>query len=100
MAKRAANRKRRTSAAQPCPIIGDANLRADWDARTDAVRDQFPRGVARPALRALLSAGITRLEQLKKWREADLAALHGMGPKAITTLREALRAKSLDFRKS
>jgi hypothetical protein len=99
MAKRAAKRKPRTASAKPCPITGDASLRADWDARTDAIRARFPRGVARPALRALLTAGITRLEQLKTWREADLAALHGMGPKAMGALREALQAKSLDFKR-
>ena len=43
----------------------------------------WPNGVAKPAQRALASAGYTRLDQLVNAREADLAALHGMGQKAI-----------------
>lgn len=56
-----------------------------------------PEGLARPAQRALAAAGYTRLEQLTKVTEADLAALHGMGPKAIGQLREALAARGLTF---
>ncbi len=58
----------------------------------------WPRGVAAPAQRALAGAGITQLEQLAKWTESDLLALHGMGPKAIGLLRDALRAKGLAFK--
>jgi hypothetical protein len=54
--------------------------------------------IAAPATRAIASIGVTRLEQLPEHREPDLRALHGMGPKAIRILREALAAKGLDFR--
>jgi hypothetical protein len=57
----------------------------------------LPEGLARPAQRALAAAGYNRLEQLTKVTEADLAALHGMGPKAIGQLREALAARGLTF---
>ncbi len=50
-----------------------------------------------PAHRALAGAGITRLDQLTTMREADIAQLHGMGPKALRELREALAAKGLKF---
>ena len=53
----------------------------------------LPPGLAKPALRALEAAGITKLEQLTQVTEADLQAMHGMGPKGIRTLRDALRAQ-------
>lgn len=65
---------------------------------TFALRRDFPPGVAEPALRALAAAGYTRLEQLTAVTEAELAKLHGVGPKAIRLLREALTAKGLTFR--
>jgi hypothetical protein len=38
------------------------------------------------------------MEDLARWTEADLAALHGMGPKGIRTLRDALTASGRHFR--
>ena len=60
----------------------------------------FPRGVSGPALRALASAGVRSVQELSQWREADLVALHGMGPKALTVLTEALKASGGRFRGS
>jgi DNA-directed RNA polymerase alpha subunit len=57
----------------------------------------FPRGLSQPALRALASAGITRLEQVTRRTEAELLALHGMGPKGIRVLKEALAARGETF---
>ena len=54
-------------------------------------------GLSQPAQRALKGAGYTRLEQLTGVTEADLLKLHGVGPKAIETLRQALEAKGLAF---
>ena len=54
---------------------------------------EFPKGVAKPAQRALASAGVTRLGQLTRFTEAELLALHGMGPKAVRLVKEALRAQ-------
>ena len=51
----------------------------------------FPR-IGGPALRALANAGVRSLEELTTWREEDLLKLHGMGPKGIRILREALAA--------
>jgi hypothetical protein len=62
--------------------------------------DGFPPKLAKPAQRALAQAGYTRLEQLSKVTEAELAKLHGMGPKAIGQLREALTAVGKSFAKS
>ena len=57
----------------------------------------WPKGVAKPARRALASAGIENLAQLTEISETDLLKLHGMGPKAIRHLREALAEQGLAF---
>jgi hypothetical protein len=54
--------------------------------------------MSRPALRALYAAGFSELRQLAKVREADIAALHGMGPKAMGLLRAGLQARRLRFK--
>lgn len=53
--------------------------------------------IGAPATRALAEAGYTRLEQLAGVSEAELMKLHGMGPKAIRILREALHNRGLSF---
>ncbi|MFF5792631.1 DNA-binding protein [Paeniglutamicibacter sp. NPDC012692] len=46
--------------------------------------------IGAPATRALNAHGITTLEQAAALGEKALQALHGVGPKAIRILREAL----------
>lgn len=58
---------------------------------------ELPKGIGKPATRALAAAGYTRLDQLAAASEAELLALHGVGPKAIRVLRPALAAKGLAF---
>ncbi|GAB3647108.1 helix-hairpin-helix domain-containing protein [Glycomyces tarimensis] len=53
----------------------------------------LPKGIGRPATRALANAGITTLDQVARLSDADLKALHGVGPKAVRMLREALDAR-------
>jgi hypothetical protein len=60
--------------------------------------DAFPAGVSGPALRALAHAGIRTMAQLAQRTEADVAALHGVGPKALRTLRIALTREKRHFR--
>jgi len=59
----------------------------------------FPPGVGGPALRALSSAGVRSMADLARWTEGDLARLHGMGPKALGVLRDALEASGRSFRR-
>ena len=59
--------------------------------------EAFPSGVGGPVLRALASAGIRSLAGLTRWRERDFAALHGVGPKGVRILREAMAAQGLAF---
>jgi hypothetical protein len=58
----------------------------------------FPKGVSGPALRALHGAGVRSLRDLTRWSEADLAKLHGMGPKALGVLKEAMATEGLSWR--
>lgn len=53
----------------------------------------LPTGVGRPAMRALASIGVTELDQLTRFTERELKALHGMGPKALGILKAALAAR-------
>lgn len=55
----------------------------------------FPEGLAAPARRALAGAGFEQLDQLTRVSAADLLKLHGMGPKALRQLREALAERGL-----
>lgn len=57
----------------------------------------MPDGLAAPARRALAAAGITRLEQLAQRREDEVRSWHGMGPKAIDRLRQALAERGMSF---
>ncbi|GIH79609.1 hypothetical protein [Planobispora longispora] len=54
--------------------------------------------IGAPARGALEAAGYTRLEQLAGVTEAELLALHGVGPKAVRILRETLAGRGLSFR--
>lgn len=57
----------------------------------------LPVGLAQPARRALAGVGIQRLEQLADRSEAEIKKLHGIGPNALTQLREALTERGLSF---
>ncbi|WP_114379644.1 DNA-binding protein [Paenibacillus prosopidis] len=63
----------------------------------DEPESDLPAGLSKPALRALAGAGYMRLEQFTKISEAEVKKLHGMGPKALELIRQALAAKSLSF---
>jgi hypothetical protein len=65
--------------------------------RPDPQENDFPDRLAAPALRALAGAGISRLDQLTAVSEEAIKKLHGMGPKAIEQLRQALEARGLSF---
>ncbi len=64
---------------------------------TKKQESDFP-NIGSPATRALEIEGYTQLKQLTKVSEAELAQLHGVGPKAIQILRETLKAKGWSFK--
>ena len=69
----------------------------DADA-THPNRAAFPAGMSGPSLRALAGAGVRSMDDVAGRTEAELTALHGMGPKGIRLLREALAASGRTLR--
>lgn len=65
---------------------------------TDKRGNDLPK-LAAPAQRALAGAKLGSLAQLSRKTEAEVAALHGMGPNALATLKAAMKAKGLGFQK-
>lgn len=63
----------------------------------DAKAGDLPTGLGAPAQRALAGAGIQHLDQLARISEAELKKLHGVGPKALDQLRQALAGQGLSF---
>jgi hypothetical protein len=57
----------------------------------------LPSELSRPARRALVGAGYTRLELLTGVTEAQVLRLHGMGSKGLDQLRSALAARGQSF---
>lgn len=53
----------------------------------------LPPSIGAPATRALTAAGYSELSQLVGVPAAELAKLHGVGPKALRLLQEALQAQ-------
>lgn len=74
-------------------------LSAELDRAEDpgSAEGDLPRSIGRPALRALRGAGISTLEEVAARSEKELLALHGVGPKAIRILDEALRERDLSL---
>ncbi|MEU6643137.1 hypothetical protein ABZ863_11355 [Saccharomonospora sp. NPDC046836] len=74
-----------------------AQLAAADSAAAGDVGD-LPRAIGRPATQALTSAGITTLDQVTELTDAELLAMHGVGPKAVRVLRGAapVSAKSVE----
>lgn len=57
----------------------------------------LPRSIGRPATSALHRAGIATLAELSTWTPTEIAALHGVGPRAARLLDEALEAAGLTW---
>lgn len=54
--------------------------------------------IGKPATQALAVIGVTTLEQVAKYSEKELLALHGFGPKAIRLLEPVLAEHGLTLR--
>ena len=57
----------------------------------------LPGNIGAPATRALTAAGYTELGQLDGVPAADLGKLHGVGPKALRLLQEALERQDMSL---
>ncbi len=51
----------------------------------------LPRSIGRPATDALNHIGVTTLSQADELSDKELLCIHGVGPKAVHILREAIR---------
>lgn len=67
-------------------------------AKMGAAQSDLPK-LAAPAMRALSGAGLASLTKLSRVSEAEVMALHGMGPNAMKTIKAAMNAKGLGFAK-
>ena len=57
----------------------------------------LPGNLGAPATRALAAAGYTELRQLANVPAAELKKLHGVGPRALRLLQEALQAQGMSL---
>lgn len=71
---------------------------ADIDAGVVPDASDLPPQIGRPATRALLTAGLTTLADVATRTEAELLALHGVGPRAIRILTAALAERGMALR--
>ena len=62
----------------------------------DHIKTDIPK-ISAPAQRALYSLGITTLIELSKFKESEIAKLHGMGLNALTKLSTALENANLTY---
>ncbi|MFA9431651.1 hypothetical protein [Egicoccus sp. AB-alg2] len=60
----------------------------------------LPDAIGKTAARELSRNGIMSLQQVADHSERELLAIHGVGPKAIAILGDALAAKGLGYRAS
>lgn len=72
-----------------CPVCEQEKAKAGF----------FVDGLSAPARRALHGAGITTAKGMARHREAEILALHGIGPSALPKLRAALKAAGLAFKR-
>jgi len=57
----------------------------------------LPASIGRPATRALHAAGLTSLALVAGRPRREVLALHGVGPKAVRVLEEALADHGLEW---
>lgn len=55
--------------------------------------------IGRPATSALAQIGVRNVEQLAGYTEAEILALHGVGPKAIRILRLVMAERGVSFKR-
>lgn len=77
--------------------VVDAGLPTPRQRAPRAEGTPLPRTIGATATRALREIGVTTLEQVAHHSAADLSAIHGVGPVAVTRLREALAERGTGF---
>ena len=64
---------------------------------TSQIRSATLPHIGRPATSALMAAGVTTLAQVAALGRRELLAMHGVGPKAVRLLVEALSEWELEL---
>ncbi|CAM3592073.1 hypothetical protein [Nocardioides zeicaulis] len=77
--------------------VVDAGLPAPRERAPREEGTPLPRTIGAPATRALREVGATTLEKVATYTADELAAMHGVGPIALTRLREALAGLGLRY---
>lgn len=72
-------------------------LRPDTLPRVASPDNDLPRAIGAPATRALIAAGYTELSQLANVPAGELKKLHGVGPRALRLLQEALEQQGMSL---
>ena len=80
-----------------CPLTRSPALRKKADAATSKIQGNFPKGLSQPALRALATAQLNTLNDLTTIKKESFAQLHGIGPKALALLEQALDQQGKSF---
>ena len=94
-AQRAAAARKAARAEARCPVTrGEVDL--DSYAEVDGEWREI--GLAAPARRALVDAGLLKVSDLRKEALADIKDLHGMGPNAIRILVAEMKKRDISFR--
>jgi hypothetical protein len=63
------------------------------------IEHNLPQGIGKPATKALIAAGFTQLAQFTTVTEKEILQLHGVGPKAVGIIVDALSENGLSFSK-
>lgn len=86
---------RRLNPNSNCPVTrGEVDL--ERYAALDSAWQKLD--LAAPARRALVDAGLRRLEDLANLSEERVRSLHGMGPTALAKLKAAMKTAGIAFR--
>ncbi len=93
MALKTCSRGHRYERSSDCPVCPKC-----WPGYYKKMKTDLPEGLSAPAIRGLLGAKITSLKHLARHTQAEILALHGVGPSAIPKLRNALKKRGLAFR--
>ena len=60
----------------------------------------WPKGMGAPASSALEAIGATSLDEMTRFSEKELLALHGVGPKAVRVIKAALQERGKALREA
>ena len=67
--------------------------------KENRLNDEFLSSLSAPARRALQNNGITSLQKLSTFSEAEILKFHGIGKSSIPKLKAALSNEGLTFKK-